>query len=110
MKNKWIELLNDIDPEESKLVEKIPTNNLIQGPKLIFDYVDGKYKDMYSLDIIYKGGVKKEYLDQVKNMSFNQVLLPGLLDTYKTYISADTSVLNLTLDDLLNESFSWLKK
>lgn len=107
MKEKWISVVAKFDPDEAALIQTIPTSNLVQGPKTIFDFRDGKYVDMYTLDILYKGGVSENYLEKLRSMTLGALLLPGLPDIYKAYIGAEN--LDVSVDDLMNESFGWIK-
>lgn len=110
MKEKWVEALKNIDPQEAELIKNIPTNGFIGGPKVTFAYEQDQYIDLYALDIIQRGGLTGEYIEHLKKMPFNAVLRPALIDIYDSYVRAENKKpITITSNDLMGDVFSWIK-
>ncbi len=111
MKDKWLKLLRDQYPEEYHSIKQMNINKLIGGPVLAY-YRDkeNKLQQAYALDIIMKGGLKREYLEKVLSMPFNELLKPALIDVYNSYIPAEVrEEISITTNDVVNEQFAWIK-
>lgn len=110
MKEAWIRVLRSTDPAEADLVGGIPTNGFIGGPKVTFQEVGGRFEDLFALDILYLGGIRKKYLDHLRNMPFNELLKPALIDIYSSYVKPENKQqITITSDDLMGGSFSWIR-
>lgn len=111
MKEAWIRTMREIEPREVPLLAHIPTDGFIGGPKVTFAATANGYEDLYALDIIYRGGLTKEYLDHLRGMPFNALLLPALIDIYDSYVRPDhKQKITITSGQLMGESFGWLKE
>jgi hypothetical protein len=99
-----------LNPSEVALVERIPTNSFIGGPKVTFKWKDGAFQDQFALDIMFDGGLSAEYLEHLRQTPFNAVLLPALIDIYDSYVRPERKQpITITSGDLMGESFEWLK-
>jgi len=110
MKGAWLKTMSHLDQEEYKLINHIPTDGFIGGPKATFQATEQGYKDLYALDIIYQGGLTKNYLDHLRQMPFRDLLTPALIDIYDSYVKPEhKQAITITSNDLMGSSFSWLQ-
>lgn len=110
MKKQWVEALKERMPEEAELMGAIPTNGFIGGPKVTFGKQGDSYKDIYALDIMRMGGFSKHYIESLKNVPFNAVLTPALIDIYDSYVRPENKQeVTVSSDDLMGEAFAWLQ-
>ncbi len=111
MKASWLRTLADIAPEEVALVETVPTDGFIGGPKVTFGWsADHGYYDLFALDSIANGGLSRSYLEALKQMPFADILRPALPDIYDSYVRPERKQpITVTGADFMGESFDWLK-
>lgn len=110
MKKQWVEALKERMPEEAALMGAIPTNGFIGGPKVTFAREGESYKDLYAFDIMRMGGFSKHYIESLKQVSFNAVLTPALIDIYDSYVRPENKQdITVTSGELMGEPFAWLQ-
>ncbi len=112
MKEKWLEAMKNIYAEEAELISTISTTGFIGGPKTAFGVdEEGKFFDLSALDIIYRGGLSKDYIKELQKMPFNAVLTPALIDIYDSYVRPENKEeITITSDELMGDAFDWVKK
>lgn len=110
MKLAWIKTMQAVEPSEVPLLEHIPTDGFIGGPKVAFAVDKSGFVELYALDIMYRGGLSKEYLERLREMPFNALLAPALIDIYESYVKPERKQkISIKSGELMGESFSWLK-
>lgn len=112
MKMAWLDVLRGgADDEERARVQSVDTLGMIGGLLVSFKRSEnGKLANQYALDLLYDGGMKREYLEHMLQMKFNDLLGPALLDIYASWIPAHMrKAHSLTSNDLLGASFDWIQ-
>ena len=78
-------ILNEYENEiENILSYKI--DKLIAGLTLFFEKDKNKLKSLYAYDIFFKGGIKENYLKEILNTKFKNLLSVSIVEIYD-YIS-----------------------
>lgn len=111
MQEAWIKVLSQIEPEEADLVSKMDMKGLIVSPNVLYARDEnGKIMEQYFADLVFKGGLTKDYLQHLADMRFNDLLNTSMISNYEIKVPAEEKrPLSVTIDDLVNESFSWIK-
>lgn len=111
MQNAWTRVLPTRFPEEAELVKKMSMRSLICSP--IVTYVRNKKGNIvpeFFADIVFKGGLTKEYLKNLGQMKFGDLMKSSLIENYETKVpQAEKVKLDITVNDLTDESFNWIK-
>ena len=81
MKERMIKLLSEDFPEEAKLIEEIPLDNM-NLISICKGSDDGKVKDLNAFDVFYQGGFGKDYFDKLDKVKFQDFMAPFLLFAY----------------------------
>ncbi|KKW41607.1 MAG: hypothetical protein UY92_C0015G0019 [Candidatus Magasanikbacteria bacterium GW2011_GWA2_56_11] len=110
MKEAWLEVLVQGQAEERERIARLDTKGLIGGEILTYKRgLDGKLKEQYALDIIFQGGLSREYLNNLGRMKFSDVLAPALPSIYDSYVpTAEKFPHTLAARDLMSSSFNWI--
>ncbi|HBU06643.1 MAG TPA: hypothetical protein DEB09_01005 [Candidatus Magasanikbacteria bacterium] len=111
MKNAWLEVVQEIgDTAEYERLLKINTKKLIAGA--IMTYArdkENKIVNQYAMDVICSGGLNNQYLNNLSQMSYKDLLRPALLEIYDSYVPIDKKVnLDLSASDMINQPFDWI--
>lgn len=106
----WCRSLQYTFPSEYDLLQDYESG-FIFGPNILFHRDgQGKLVDSYALDILYRDGITREYLENLKKIQFNDALKPSLVDIYNGYIPHDKrKSLDITSKDLMGTTFDWIK-
>lgn len=111
MKEAWIRAMTEIDPTEIPLIESINTRGFIGGPKVTFGWSQEKgFEDFFSLDVIHRGGMRREYLQHLAQTPLSAVLQPALIDIYDSYVRPERKQkITVVSGDLMGDQFEWVK-
>lgn len=113
MKDAWIRAMQQVDPSEVPLLESTNTRAFVGGPTATFRYdqKSGQYVSLFALDVIERGGMTREYLEQIGKIPLNAILKPALLNIYDAYLRPEEKQpLSITANDLMGDSFKWLQR
>lgn len=111
MKEAWLEALKGYDNEEHKRISGIDTKGLIGGVIVTFGR-DSKNEIAanYAFDVIARGGLTEDYLNNLFSMKFKDILNPALLEIYESYVPVQERVdLGLKPMDMMGKAYSWVK-
>lgn len=109
LKNRWLQLLADVDPEEAERVASVQTNRLIAGLLTAFTRVNGQIEKLHGFDVIDRGGFSREYLEQLLKMPFNALLAPAAIDIYNTYVPEEhRKPHSVDPQDVMGAEFDWI--
>lgn len=111
MKETWLKTLKNTDVEEYERMLVLDTKSLIGGEIATYGRNE-KHEliDLYTFDIIEKGGLTKQYLEKLFSMRFRDLLMPALLEIYKSYVPIEErQELDLKSEDLVGNLFDWVK-
>lgn len=108
MKQAWLQVLEG--DSEVPRIESINPKGLIGGEVVTYKRnVDGSLQSQYALDIIFHGGLTKDYLEHISQMKFVDFLKPALPDIYTSYVPKSEQIDHgIIPTDFMGESFSWL--
>lgn len=111
MKNAWLELLDEQDPEEAALMRSVNTLGLVGGFITTFNRnTEGNLENRYVMDLIADGGITKEYLDNLFKMKMNDLLAPAAIEVYGSYLPAEARKDHgLSTADVMGEAFDWIQ-
>ena len=60
--------------------------------------------------MVFRGGLTKEYLNNLGKMKFKDLLKTSLISNYDIKVPAnEKKPLSLTVDDLVGQGFGWIK-
>lgn len=111
MKEAWLNLLHRHMTEEADRIAQINTKGLIGGFAVTFRRNERGAIDTQSVaDIIYAGGLRREYLDRLFAMRLGDLLGPALIEIYQSYVPIEKrEELGLTSADFMGEPFDWIR-
>lgn len=111
MKEAWLNVLRRHMPEEVERVSQINTQGLIGGVAVAFRRSErGTIDTQYAADVMYSGGMRREYLDRLLSMRLSDLLGPALTEIYESYVPIDEREdLGLTPADLMGKSLDWIR-
>jgi hypothetical protein len=111
MRDRWLTALKDTYPEEWTGINDMKIDKLIGGPVLTYYRDEQKrIKQAYMLDVVMRGGLKKDYLQKIFSMRFNDLLLAPLIDIYHSYIPSEhRQAISIKPHDVISEQLSWLE-
>jgi len=86
IKNIWLDVLPEEYKFEKELISKIKTDGLITIP-MVYDYdqKNEKILEQYAFDVMYKGGITKEYLEKIDKLRMDELMRPAIEMTYNYY-------------------------
>lgn len=108
MKEAWLDVIEDASEHER--IASVDTTGFICGFNTTFGRnTEGLIESLYGLDVISRGGLNKEYLIHLSQMTVAGLLKPGILDIYDSYVPASDKVPHtLKTADLMDESYDWI--
>ena len=110
MKNAWIKVMTELEPKESELIKEVDTMGLIAAPIATYSRKNEKIIEQYFADVVFRGGLTKEYLNNLGKMKFKDLLKTSLISNYDIKVPAnEKKPLSLTVDDLVGQGFGWIK-
>ena len=111
MKEAWQKTLKDRDFQEYERMTEINTKSLVGGEIATYGR-NGKNDlvELYAFDVIARGGLTKTYLEKLFSMGIRDLLMPAVLEIYKSYVPVEErQELNLKSEDLVGNVFDWIK-
>ncbi len=114
MEQAWEKTLRQLgEHREAELVSSVNTSGFVGGLALFFKRDGGMLRAQYAHDLMFDGGVRASYLQQVLAMPFQDIISVGVPDMYdyyrNKYIPASEHLrLPVTADDLAALSFAWV--
>ena len=111
MKEAWLRSLKTENEEEYRRISNIDTKGLIGGAIVTFKRDQkGEIISQYAFDVISDSGLTSDYLNNLLNMKYKNLLRPALLEIYDSYVPVKERVnLELTTMDMMGDSFDWIK-
>ena len=115
MKKAWLKTLKKSDfKSDIELLRTIETDGFTAGIGLFFARQQGMLKAQYANDIYYSGGITADYLKEVFRMKLKDLMTIATPDAYlyacSKYIPPQKHLpIKITLNDLAEEYFSWVK-
>ncbi|MFA5107055.1 MAG: hypothetical protein WC497_01865 [Patescibacteria group bacterium] len=109
MKEAWLSVLAD-EPDESARVQSVDTKGLIGGTIATYARdAQNAIINQYAFDVIYDGGLTRDYLEHLLAMKYKDLLQPALLEIYESYVpAAERKNLGLRPMDMMGEEFNWI--
>lgn len=112
MKAAWINILKGKYEEEAETIERIPIGDLIGGPSIAFRRdADGNIKASSAFDVMYSGGLSKDYLDKINEIPFRDLTLsclPEMNNLLAKQLGRSSSSETPTEQEIFNYVFSWI--
>jgi hypothetical protein len=111
LQNAWIRVLSDVDRDEAELIKEMNMRSLICAPVVTYGRNEnGEIVSEFFADMIFKGGLTESYLKNLSRMKFGDIMRTSLIDNYEIKVpQAEKIPLDLTANDLVTDSFSWIK-
>lgn len=109
MRGIWSEALKDLSPEEVKFVANTNTTGLI-NLSLFFKSADNGLQEQSAFDVIYDGGINKNYFANLNRMKFKDFMLPTVPLSYHRNVPPDRRRLLEITPEELYVNFKWVKK
>lgn len=106
-------LVNSDFKDEIPLIESVQTDGFIGGIPLFFKRQGARLTTQYAADVMFDGGVSREYLDKVFALPFNNLFSIGVADVYEYYSThyvpeAERITPTIDFDDLAELALPWL--
>ncbi len=111
MQNAWVRTLSAESQEEATLIERMSMKSLICSPIVTFARGEnGAVKPQFFADIVSKGGLTKDYLENLAKMKFGDLMEMSLIDNYEVKVpQSEKKSLDITVADMANDKFNWLE-
>ncbi|MBP7992335.1 MAG: hypothetical protein KAZ30_01610 [Candidatus Magasanikbacteria bacterium] len=109
MKKAWTKLLEHFDQEEKERVSKIDTKSLVGGEIVTYKRVDSKLIPQCAFDVLYDGGLTRNYVEHLNQMKFGNLVKPSMPEVYNSYVpQSERENMKLTPNDMLGADFDWI--
>lgn len=111
MQSAWVRALASTLPEEADLVKKMNMKSLICSPVVTYSRNEkGEIISQFFADIVSRGGLTTEYLENLSKMKFGEIMKTSLIENYEVKTPPEEKKpLDLVANDLISENFSWIK-
>lgn len=104
MKDTWMKILSSSKAkDEYDRVVRIDTKGLVGGTIVTYTRNEsGDISNEYMLDVIARGGLSSDYIQQLVSLSYAEILRPALLEIYESYVPvSERQKVTLTVRDML---------